>query len=161
MNGTKPWSGIIFAFVIGVIVGGLVMAVLVRSHVVRFMRGGPHRMHEVIGRELTTNLDLTAAQREDVARILAEYESIFRELGRKSREEVETTANNMEARIRGILSPDQQTTFDENAKRLHERIQRHKEREHREEQREHRGSTPSRPAGDHRDTAVPGAVRAT
>jgi ElaB/YqjD/DUF883 family membrane-anchored ribosome-binding protein len=135
MNGKKPWSGIIFAFVIGVIVGGLVMAVLVRSHVVHFMRGGPPRIHEVIGKRLTANIDLTTAQRQEIAGILDEYESIFRDLGQKSREEVQRAANDMEARIRAILSSTQQPTFDENARRLHDRMKKHEERERREKRR--------------------------
>jgi len=135
MNNTRAWSGIIFAFVVGVIVGGLVMAVLVRTHVVHFMRGGPPRIHEVIGKELTGDLTLTPAQREQLTQILEEYKSTFRDLGRKSREEVQKAANEMETRSRGILSPEQQTKFDENVRRLHERMKKHEERERHERRR--------------------------
>lgn len=139
MNSGKPWSGIVFAFVVGVIVGGIVMAVLVRTHVVHVLRGGPPRIHEMIGKRLTGNLDLTAEERAKLAQILKEYEPAFQAVGERSRAEVQKTADEMESRIREILSPEQQTKFDLNVARMHEQLRKHEEQERREEARKHGG----------------------
>jgi len=158
MNGTKVWFGIVFAFVIGLIVGGFVMAALVKTHAVHFMRGGPPRMHEVIGRELTGNLELSPSQREEVAKILAEYETVFRALGQKSKDDLQATARDMETRIRGVLSPEQQKRFDENVRRVHERMEHRRDREGPAPPPASRGSDAPRGARDFRDVRGPGAA---
>ena len=130
MNAGKPWSGIVFAFVVGVIVGGIVMAVLVRTHVVHVLGGRPP-IQEMIGKRLTGNLGLTAEERSKLSQILDEYGPTFEALRDSSRAEVQKTAAAMEGRMREILSPGQQSKFDLNAARMHEELRKHEERERR------------------------------
>jgi len=129
MNSSKPWSGIVFAFVVGVIVGGIVMAVLVRTHAIHVLRRGRPPIQEMIGKRVTENLGLTAEERAGLSRILSEYKPAFEALRDSSRAEVQRTADKMEGRIRTILSPEQQAKFDLNVARLHEQLRKHMERE--------------------------------
>lgn len=117
----KSWSGVIAVFVIGVIIGGLAMTALIRGHYVRVMRGGPPpRVHESIAQRLTRDLVLTVDQRERVERIVEEYEPRFGEFEQRSRAEVREIAQQMEARIREILTPEQQVKYDAGIKKMQE-----------------------------------------
>ena len=108
----RLWSGVIAIFVAGMLVGGLTASVLIRSHVLNVMRGGPSRPHERIAKRLTEGLGLTAAQRAEVERIVREYEPRFEEFERESRTEVRKIADQMEAEIRGVLTSEQQAAYD-------------------------------------------------
>jgi hypothetical protein len=138
MNSGKPWSGIVFAFVVGVIVGGIVMMVLVRTHAVHVLGGRPP-LQEMIGKRLTGDLGLTADERAALSRIVNEYGPAFEALRDSSRAEIQKTAGEMEGRIREILTPEQQALFDLNVARIHEQLRKHEERERGEKPRRHGG----------------------
>jgi Spy/CpxP family protein refolding chaperone len=125
----RLWSGVIAVFVAGVIVGGLSTSVLIRSHVIHVMRSGPPRPMERVAERLTGNLELTADQRAEVDRIMAEFGPRFDEFDRRSRAEVRTIATEMETQIRNVLAPAQQATFDANLERMRDEF---KKREHRD-----------------------------
>jgi Spy/CpxP family protein refolding chaperone len=124
-NGTtgrwKMWSGVIAVFVIGVVIGGLATTALIRGHFMRVMKNGPPpRIHESIAQRLTRDLGLTVEQRERIERITAEYEPRFGEFEQRSRAEVREIAQQMEERIREILTPEQQVKFDAGIKKMQE-----------------------------------------
>ncbi len=144
MNSSKSWSGIVFAFVVGVIVGGVVMMVLARTHVVHVIRGGRPPLQEVIGKRVTENLGLNADERAKLSQILDEYAPAFQALRDSSRVEIQKTADRMEARIREILTPEQQAKFDLNVSRIHEDLRKHRERERAEAAERRGGSPPAR-----------------
>jgi hypothetical protein len=124
----KPWSGIVFAFVVGVIVGGIVMVLLVRTHAVHVLGGRPP-IQQMIGQRVTEGLALTADEQAGLARILDEYKPAFEALRDSSRAEVRKTADRMEGRIRELLTSEQQAKFDQNVARIHEQLRAHAERE--------------------------------
>jgi len=125
----KLWSGVIMVFIIGVIVGGLSTTVLMRSHLMHVMRKGPPRVHERIEERLTKDLALTPEQRAQVERIAGEFGMRFGEFEGRSRAEGKALATEMAARIREILTPEQQVKFDARTRKFEEEF-RHREGGH-------------------------------
>ncbi len=136
MSSGKRWSGIVFAFVMGLILGGIVMAVLVRTHAVRVMREGRPPLNKMVAERVTGNLGLTPDQRAQLKQIVNEYDSAFVALRDSSRAEVRRTVDQMEGRIREILTPEQQTKFDLNVAHIHAELK--KRAEHERAERAHR-----------------------
>jgi Spy/CpxP family protein refolding chaperone len=119
----RLWSGVIAIFIIGVIIGGLSATALIRGHVLHVMKGGPHpAVHKPIAERLTADLALTAEQRAQVERIVGDFEPRFREFEERTRAEVRGVMDEMEARIREVLTPGQQTKFDAGIKKMHEEM---------------------------------------
>ncbi|MDD4857877.1 MAG: hypothetical protein PHD74_07205 [Candidatus Krumholzibacteria bacterium] len=116
----RLWSGVVAVFIVGMIIGGLATTVLMRSHIGRIMRSGPPRVHVSLANRLTEDLDLTKEQREQVERITQEFKPRFGEFEQRSRAEVREIATQMEARIREILTPEQQIKFDAGLKKMQE-----------------------------------------
>ncbi|RJR29594.1 MAG: hypothetical protein C4574_03340 [Candidatus Latescibacterota bacterium] len=127
-GGRRAWAAVIVVFAAGLVVGGLVTTVLIRNHVIRVMRHDRPPVHEMVARRLTGDLDLSAAQRADLDEILRQYGPRFEEFDRISRTEVRSMAEEMEARIRTILTPEQQTRYDENIEKMRERFKSRKKR---------------------------------
>ncbi len=128
VKGRKAWAAVIVVFVAGMVVGGLLTTILIRNHVVRIMRHDRPPIHEMVASRLTDDLDLSAEQREALAAIVREYGPRFEEFDRASRTEVRSIAEEMEGRIRTILTPEQQARYDENVARMHERFGRRAKR---------------------------------
>jgi Spy/CpxP family protein refolding chaperone len=116
----RLWSGVIAVFIAGVIIGGLGATALMRSHFMHVMRSPHPRPHERIAGRLTANLGLTGAQRAQVDAIIREFDPRFDEFEQRSRLEVRNIAGEMEERIRGILTPDQQAKYDVNVQKIRE-----------------------------------------
>jgi hypothetical protein len=76
----------------------------------------------MVAQRLTGDLDMNAAQRAELDEILRQYGPRFEEFKRISRPEVRSLAEEMEARIRTILTPEQQARYDENIAKMHERF---------------------------------------
>jgi Spy/CpxP family protein refolding chaperone len=127
-NKWRLWSGIITVFIIGLVVGGLSATALVRSHVLHVMRGGPERPQERIAERLTRNLGLTAEQRTQMKGIERDFAPRFGEFEQRSRAEIKTIADEMEARIRAILTPDQRVKYDANIERIREEMTKRRHR---------------------------------
>jgi hypothetical protein len=126
----RLWSGVIAVFIAGVIIGGLGATALMRSHLVHVMRSPHQRPHERIAGRLTANLGLTGAQRAQVDAIIREFDPRFGEFEQRSRAEVRKIATEMEERIRGILSPDQQAKYDVNVQKIREEFRMRDEESH-------------------------------
>jgi len=139
MNGVEVkgtwrlWSGVIAVFIVGVIIGGLSATVLMRSHLQHVMRSGPPRAHERVAERLTGGLDLTAAQREQIERIVHEFGPRFDEFEWQSRTEIRNLATEMETQIRAVLTPEQQAKYDAHIARMHEEFKRREHEGHRGE----------------------------
>jgi Spy/CpxP family protein refolding chaperone len=116
----RLWSGVIALFIAGVIIGGLGATALMRSHFMHVMRSPHPRPNERIAGRLTANLGLTGAQRTQLDAIIREFDPRFEEFEQRSRVEVRNIAGEMEARIRSILTPDQQAKYDVNVQKIRE-----------------------------------------
>jgi Spy/CpxP family protein refolding chaperone len=126
----RLWSGVIAVFIAGVIIGGLGATALMRSHFMHVMRSPHPRPHERIAGRLTANLDLTGEQRAQVEAIIREFDPRFEEFEQRSRVEVRSIANEIEERIRRILTPDQQTKYDVNVQKIREEFRMRDEETH-------------------------------
>lgn len=125
-GGRKAWTAVVAVFAAGIIVGGLVTAVLIRNHVIHIMRHDRPPIHEMVAGRLTGNLDLDADQRAQLDAIVKEFGPRFEQFDRVSRDEVRSMADEMEARIRTILTPEQRERYDENIVEMRERFERRK-----------------------------------
>jgi hypothetical protein len=141
----KLWSGVIAVFVVGLIVGGLSATALIRGHMLQVMRNGPPReVHKPIAERLTADLALTAEQRAEVDSIVQDFEPRFNEFEQRARTEVRGIMSEMEARIREVLTPEQQVKFDDGIKKMREEMDRRGGRRHDWDGRKHQ----SRPRGE-------------
>jgi Spy/CpxP family protein refolding chaperone len=127
----KLWSGVIAVFVVGAIVGGLSATALIRGHLLQVMKNGPPPgVHKPIVERLTADLALTADQRVEVERIVQDYEPRFREFEQRARTEVRAVMDEMEGRIREILTPAQQAKYDAGIKKMREEMDKRGGRRH-------------------------------
>jgi hypothetical protein len=127
----KLWSGVIAVFLVGAIVGGLSTTAFMRGHFLRVMREGPPRgVHKPIVERLTADLALTPEQRAEVERIVSDFGPRFGEFEDRMRTEVRGVMNEMEAKIREVLTPEQRTKFDAKIKAMHEEMDRRGARKH-------------------------------
>lgn len=127
----KTIAAVIVVFLAGMLVGGFLAATLMRSHLLNVIRRDRPPVHEMVAKRLTGDLALTDAQQGELEAILLEYAPRFEEFERTSREQVRSIAQEMESRIRSILTPQQQQIFDRNLARMHERFS------HREGRKKH------------------------
>ena len=127
----KLWSGVIAVFIVGAIVGGLSTTAFMRGHFLRVMKDGPPPgVHKPIAERLTADLALTAEQRAEVERIVRDFGPRFGEFEERMRTEVRGVMNEMEARIREVLTPEQQAKYDARIKAMHEEMDRRGARRH-------------------------------
>jgi Spy/CpxP family protein refolding chaperone len=127
----KLWSGVVAVFIVGAIVGGLSATALIRGHFIHVMRSGPPReVHKPIAERLTVDLSLTPEQRTRVERIVQDFEPRFSEFEQRTRAEIRGIMNEMEGRIREILTPEQQAKYDARIRKMHEEMDRRGGRRH-------------------------------
>jgi hypothetical protein len=125
------WSGVIAVFVVGAIIGGLSATALIRGHYLHVMKSGPPRgVHKPIAERLTADLGLTPEQRAEVERIVRDFGPRFEEFEARTRTEVGAVMGEMEAKIRAVLTPEQQTKYDATIERMHEEMRKRGERRH-------------------------------
>ena len=137
----KLVSGVVVVFIVGALVGGLSATALIRGHFLHVMRSGPPReLHKPIVERLTADLSLTRDQRAEVERIVRDFEPRFGEFEQRARTEVRAVMSEMEAKIREILTPEQQVKYDAGIRKMHEEMEKRGGRRHgREGDRHERG----------------------
>lgn len=74
--------------------------------------GGPPPLPRDLVNRLTSELQLDAAQQDQVSKILAERRDRLDAVHREARERFEKEQNDLRADIRAVLKPEQQTRFD-------------------------------------------------
>lgn len=126
MNKLKLWLGIVSIFLIGVIIGGLVSTMLIRNHMIRIRRHGPPRMHELVSKRLIGNIDLTNDQREEIQKIVEEFEPRFLRFDGETRAGIQRIMDEMSDQIRTALTPEQRESFDDNLNRMKEKYEKRK-----------------------------------
>jgi Spy/CpxP family protein refolding chaperone len=121
----KLWSGVIAVFIVGAIVGGLSTTALIRGHFLHVMKSGSSRgVHKPIAERLTEDLSLTTEQRAEVERIVRDFDPRFKEFEQQARTGVRAVMSEMEAKIREVLTPEQQVKYDAGIKKMHEEMDR-------------------------------------
>ena len=127
----KLWSGVVAVFIVGAIVGGLSATALIRGHFLQVMKGGPPRgVHKPIAERLTADLALTAEQRAEVERIVQDFEPRFKEFEQRARAEVRVIMDEMESKIRVVLTPEQQVKYDAGIEKMREEMDKRGGRRH-------------------------------
>jgi hypothetical protein len=127
----KLWSGVVAVFIVGAIVGGLSTTALIRGHFLQVMKSGsPRGVHKPIAEKLTADLALTPEQRAEVQRIVQDFEPRFKEFEQQARTGVRAVMSEMEARIREVLTPEQQVKYDAGIKKMHEEMDKRGGRKH-------------------------------
>jgi len=127
----KLVSGVVVVFIVGALVGGLSATALIRGHFLHVMRSGPPReLHKPIVERLTADLSLTEGQRAEVERIVRDFEPRFGEFEQRARTEVRAVMSEMEAKIREILTPEQQVKYDAGIMKMHEEMEKRGGRRH-------------------------------
>lgn len=74
--------------------------------------GGPPPLPRDLVNRLTSELQLDAAQQDQVSKILAERRDRLDAVHREARERFENEQRDLRAAIRAVLKPEQQTRFD-------------------------------------------------
>ena len=127
----KLLSGVVVVFIVGAIIGGLSATALIRGHFLQVMRNGPPPgVHKPIAERLTADLALTPDQRAEVERIVQDFEPRFSAFEQRARAEVRGVMNEMEGKIREILTPEQQVKYDTGIKKMHEEMDKRGGRRH-------------------------------
>jgi Spy/CpxP family protein refolding chaperone len=109
----KVWLGLVALFLSGVLVGVAGTGVYFKGSLERALTGG-HRpmMGKMIMHRLNAELHLTEQQRVEVGKIVCDSERQLTEMRRKHRPEVEEVIQGAMARIKPLLSPEQQQKLD-------------------------------------------------
>jgi hypothetical protein len=124
MNKLKLATGIILIFALGVLFGVLGSGMYFKSRVDHFRESGPQVRKERLMKRLTRRLDLTPQQQEKVTVIFEEMREQLFNLRTKHKPEMERIREQGHARIKAILTAEQQIQFDEMMARLKERRRR-------------------------------------
>ena len=112
MKRWKPILGVLLVFLLGAVAGAVIEHHVDRHRVEAYLSGRGGAPVDLIVRRLSRALDLDAAQRDQVRAIVTETHREIVEIRKPVRERVEAAIDNSRTRVRAILRPDQQATFD-------------------------------------------------
>ena len=121
MNRLKLATGIVLIFALGVLCGVLGSGMYFKQRIDHFRESGPQTRKELLMKRLTRRLELTPQQQEKVAVIFEEMRGQLFSLRTKHRPDLERIREQGHARIKAILTAEQQIQFDEMMKRLKKR----------------------------------------
>lgn len=127
MNHLKLWIGVSLVFILGGLVGSLGTGYVLKEREHRFFRSPAGRTGFIVER-LTRKLDLSDAQKADIATIVQKVQEKSHARFMSHREEMRSILNEGIAEIRKGLTPQQQEKMDQ----LHQEFQ--KKRRMRENQ---------------------------
>ncbi|MDR1145265.1 MAG: hypothetical protein LBK71_03910 [Verrucomicrobiales bacterium] len=115
----KPWLGLTSVLLVGVLLGAVVTAGVMQKHLRAFLRDGPpRRSGEIIVSRLSRELDLSAAQRDEILQILRDYEPKFRQINKSKKLASQNAFEELRQQIRACLTPAQQPRYDALIERL-------------------------------------------
>lgn len=121
MNKLKLATGIVLIFALGVLTGVLGYGMYFKQRIEHFREAGPQTRKELLMKRLTRRLELTPQQQEKVAVIFEEMREQLFSLRKKHKPDLERIREQGHARIKAILTPEQQVQFDEMMARLKKR----------------------------------------
>ncbi len=125
MRQWKAVCGILLVFVLGVLAGALLAPRIFPHRPGLFYRGGgQHAAEEAIVRRWSRELNLDEGQRTQLRAIVRETREEIAPLRRSIRPGIEAILERAHAKVRAILRPDQQRTFDDLLARRKGRVER-------------------------------------
>lgn len=110
----KRWKaiiGVVIIFVLGAAAGALVMHGIDHQRIDRFLRGEPGMTRDFIVNRLNRELNLDAAQLEQLRTIVQETHAAMRDVRKQYRPQTEEILKMSQDRVRAILRPDQLEKF--------------------------------------------------
>jgi len=113
MKKWKTWLVIAAVFVSGVIVGSAVGGLYMNHRIGGFLHGGAPAMRKVIMQKLTTELNLTTDQQDEIDEIVEETQLQLQQLRAQYRPQMEEIVDTGIATIKTRLSAEQQKKLDE------------------------------------------------
>lgn len=119
----KTVIGILLVFVLGGLAGSLATGYFYQDRFerTRNLPAQPEARKKMLMDRLSRELELSAAQQEEIGIVLEQVHRQVRELREKHRPEMEELRNKKRTLIREKLSPDQQAKLDQMLERLEER----------------------------------------
>ena len=121
MNKFKLAIGIVLIFALGVLCVVLGSGMYFKNRVDHFREAGPQARKEMLMKRLSHRLDLTPQQQEKVAVIFEEMREQLFNLRSRHKPDLERIREQGHARIKAILTAEQQIQFDEMMVRLKKR----------------------------------------
>ena len=121
MNKLKLATGIILIFALGVLTGMLGSGMYFKQRIEHFHETGPQARKEMLMKRLTHRLELTPQQQEQIAGIFDDMREQLFSLRSRHKPDLERIREQGHARIKDILSPEQQKQFDEMTARMKKR----------------------------------------
>ncbi len=112
MKRWKAVCGVVLIFLSGAVAGALVAHRVDQRGVEAFLSAGRGATGDLIVRRLSRSLDLDRAQREQVRAIVTETHREILDIRKPVQPAIDAALERARARVRAILRPDQQATFD-------------------------------------------------
>jgi Spy/CpxP family protein refolding chaperone len=123
----KKWNlvlGLSVLFLSGVLIGVLGTAIYFKQNVGHFFGEGQPAVTKMVMKKLDRELDLTAAQRSEIEKIVAEVQTDLWKFRTEHRPEIEGILTRGIALMKPLLSPEQQRKLDELSEKMKERWRR-------------------------------------
>ncbi len=112
MKKLRAIAGILIVFLLGAAAGALVSHEICRKKVEGIFTGEPRSAREFILRRMTRELDLDAAQQEQLRAIVQETHAELRKLRKQFRPQTEAILAGSQERVRAILRPEQREKYE-------------------------------------------------
>lgn len=113
MSKWKVWLVVAIVFLSGVVIGSVGTGFYFRNVVGGILHRGPAAVRSIIMKKLTTELNLTKDQQEEISDILEEAQFQLQELRAEYHPKMEAIIDNGVATMKTRLSADQQKKLDE------------------------------------------------
>ncbi len=112
MKKWKTWLVIIAVFVSGVIIGSAAGGLYMKHRIGGFLHGGAPAMRKVIMKKLTTELNLTTDQQDEIDEIVEETQLQLQQLRAQYRPQMENIIDTGVTSVKTRLSAEQQKKLD-------------------------------------------------
>jgi hypothetical protein len=114
----KVITGIVFIFLLGMISGILCTSLFIKYKFKQFAQGGPPFQTELFMKQLTSELKLSDKQQADALKIVNETTEEIHKFMQNSRDDFFKLMQQRDAKLKEILTPEQQNKLDEMYKRI-------------------------------------------
>jgi Spy/CpxP family protein refolding chaperone len=112
MKNWKAILGVLAIFVLGIIAGGLITHRIYQKRIRAFLRGQGAVPAELIVRQMSSQLNLTADQRAQVVPIINDTRQRIQRIRVQAEPQVREAFQETERRVRELLTPEQCAKFD-------------------------------------------------
>jgi hypothetical protein len=112
MNNWKLWTSLLFAFFLGLSVGGLGAGFFIKQSIKQFTHAGQTKTKNIIMRKLSHDLNLTQAQRAKVEPIVSEALKDIAQIQQAQKPKIDAVIENSVAQIKTQITPAQEKKLD-------------------------------------------------